>query len=270
MLVKKLFKASSLALILASLCACSTAKQDPFSGYPANYIYAVGHDALQSEHWSIALEAYESLDSQYPFNYYTQKGDLDTIYADYRNNDPALALTEAARYIKVYPTDNDGVAYAYYMMGVVNFDNGRGFLQRYFPYQMSQHDAQNYVTAFDDFKTVITTYPKSLYAPDARRRMIYLNNALAQFNMNVASFYYQQEAYVAAANRAISVILTYPTSPITEDALNMMVDCYQKLGLNELVNSTQKVLAYNFPDNDAVNAEAIKPHHSPEKKKAYY
>jgi outer membrane protein assembly factor BamD len=253
MLVKKLLKGLALSSTLALLAACSTTKTDPFAGYPANYIYAVGHDALQTGHWSIALEAYESLDSQYPFNYYTQKGDLDTIYAHYRNNDPALALTEAARYIKVYPTDTDGVAYAYYMMGVVNFDNGRGFLQRYFPYQMSQHDAANYVTAFNNFNTVIANYPNSNYAPDARRRMIYINNVMAQFNMNVAEFSYQQGAYVAAIDRAIQVILNYPTSPVTEDALQMVINCYEKLGLPELASSADKVLILNFPDDEDQN-----------------
>lgn len=234
---------------IALLTACSTTKTDPFAGYPADYIYAVGHDALQNGHWSSALDAYQSLDSQYPFNVYTQKGDLDSIYAHYENNDPALALTEASRYIKVYPNDPQGLAYAYYMMGVVNFDNGRGFLQRYFPYQMAQHNATNYTTAFNDFNIVVTNYPTSVYAPDARRRMIYINNVLAQFNMNVAQYYFKQHAYVAAANRAIDVIYNYPTSPITEDALNMMIQCYNELGLTDLSASTQQVLKLNFPQN---------------------
>jgi outer membrane protein assembly factor BamD len=248
MRLRKLFQ-SLLALSSVLLFAgCDNTKQDPFAGYAPNYIYAVGHHALQNGHWAAALDAYHSLDSQYPFDPYTQKGDLDSIYADYQNNDPALALTEAARYIKIYPTDVAGVAYSYYMMGVVNFDDGRGFLQRYFPYQMSQHNAHNYVIAYNNFNTLLTNYPNSPYSADARRRMIYINNVLAQFNMNVANFSYQQEAYVAAANRAINVILTYPTSPVTEDALEMMIQCYEKLGLTDLTASTRQVLELNFPE----------------------
>ena len=232
---------------LPLLNACSQDKSDPFLGYSADYIYAVGHDALQNSRWSTALEAYQSLDSQYPFNTYTQKGDLDSIYANYRNNDSALALTGAARYIKVYSTDTNGVAYAYYMMGVINFDNGRGFLQRYLPYQMAQHNAANYTTAYNDFNIVVTSYSSSPYAPDARRRMIYINNVLAQFDMNVAKFSYEQQAYVSAANRAIDILITYPTSPITEDALALLIQCYQKLGLPNLAASTQEVLELNYP-----------------------
>jgi outer membrane protein assembly factor BamD len=245
---KRAFQIIAVVAALPLLNACSQDKSDPFQGYSADYIYAVGHDALQNGHWATALEAYQSLDSQYPFNSYTQKGDLDSIYANYRDNESALALTEAARYIKVYSTDTNGVAYAYYMMGVINFDNGRGFLQRYFPYQMSQHNAANYTTAYNDFNTVVISYPNSPYAPDARRRMIYINNVLAQFDMNVANFSYQQQAYVSAANRAIDVILTHPTSPITEDALAMMIKCYEKLGLPNLAASTRAVLELNYPD----------------------
>lgn len=244
---KRVLHIIAVVAALPLLSACSQDKSDPFLGYSADYIYAVGHDALQNGKWSTALEAYQSLDSQYPFNSYTQKGDLDSIYANYRNDDSALALTEAARYIKVYPTDTNGVAYAYYMMGVVNFDNGRGFLQRYLPYQMSQHNAANYTIAYNDFNTVVTSYPNSIYAADARRRMIYINNVLAQFDMNVANFSYEQQAYVSAANRAIDVILTYPTSPITEDALNMLINCYEKLGLTNLAASTRSVLELNYP-----------------------
>lgn len=235
--------------LLLSACADST-KVDPYAGDPPAYIYATGHQALQKGHWSDALTAYQSLDSQYPFDPYTQKGDLDSIYAQYENNEPALAMTEANRYVKVYPNDPNGLAYAYYMMGVVNFDNGRGFLQRYFPYNMSQHDADNYTTAFNSLNTVIVNYPNSLYASDARRRMIYLNNSLAQYNINVAELSYQQGAYIAAANRAIAVILNYPTSPVTGSALAMLADCYEQLGLTDLQKSTQEVLDLNFPNKN--------------------
>ena len=94
----------------------------------------------------------------------------------------------------------------------------------------------------------MTTYPDSPYAYDARRRMVYLNNVLAHYQMNVADLNYQSKAYVSSANRAQRVILDYPTSPVTEDALKMMIQSYNQLGLTNLAQSTQEVLKLNFPN----------------------
>ena len=247
MCIKQLFRVLALTtLSFLSACSSTAEKTDPYVGKPAAYIYAVGHQALQKGHWNLALEAYQSLDSQYPFNSYTQKGDLESIYANYKNENPAIALTEADRYIKIYPADTRGIAYAYYMMGVIDFENGRGFLQRYLPYDMAAHNAQNYRTAFQNFKIVVTSYPDSPYSTDARRRMVYLNNTLGAFNMEVAEIYYKKGAYVAAANRAINVILHYPNTPSTEQALEMLTQCYGKLGLPELQTSAETVLKFNL------------------------
>ncbi len=243
MFKKLCFLPIAAALILTG---CSTTHVDPYAGDSPEYIYAKGHTYLQKDDDMDALTAYQSLDSQYPFNPLTQKGDLETIYAEYDNDNPALAVTAASRYTKVYP-NGPYLDYAYYMMGVVDFENGRGFLQKYFPYNMSQHNASNYVNAFNYFNTVVTQYPKSPYAPDARRRMIYLNNTLAQYQVNVAFLNYQLKAYVAAIDRAQDVILNYPNTPETKQALDIMIKSYQALGLKDLVASSQEILNLNFP-----------------------
>ena len=140
------------------------------------------------------------------------------------------------------------------MMSVVDFENGRGFLERYFPYNMADHNAGNYVQAYHSFDTVITQYPQSPYAPDAKRRMIYLNNIMAQYQYKVGEFYFEKQAYVAAANRGLNVLLHYPQSPVVEPALELMLDSYQKLHLDDLATQTAQMLALNFPQNSAAQA----------------
>lgn len=228
------------------LVGCSTNKVDPYLNDPPDYIYAKGHTFLQKSDYNDALAAFQSLDSQYPFNTVTQKGDLESIYAYYQNDNPAMSVTAASRYIKIYPS-SPNLDYAYYMMGVVNFENGRGFLQKFFSYDMSEHNAPNYTNAFSNFSTVVTGYPNSPYASDARRRMIYLNNTLAQYQINVADLDFRYKAYVSSINRAQDVLLHYPTSPVTEQALQMMIQSYNALELTDLAASTEQVLKLNFP-----------------------
>ncbi len=247
MFLKKIIPLLASAALLA-LSGCSTNKVDPYLGDEPSYIYAKGHTSLQHGDDNDALAAYQSLDSQYPFNTYTQKGDIESVYAYYDNDNPAMSITAASRYLKVYPGDANA-DYAYYMMGVVDFENGRGFLQKYFPYTMSEHNADNYITAFNYFNTVVTQYPNSPYAPDARRRMIYLNNTLAQYQLNAAYFSYQQTAYVAAIARAKGILINYPAAPQTEGALQLMIESYNKLGLTDLASSTTEVLTLNYGAN---------------------
>lgn len=255
-MLKKLFLLPIAGSLL--LAGCSTTKVDPYLNDPPEYIYAKGHQYLQKNDYTDALKAYQSLDSQYPFNPLTQKGDLESVYAYYENDDPAMAMTAASRYIKVYPNAAN-LDYAYYMTGVINFENGRGFLQRYLPYNMSQHNAPNYTYAFNDFATVINNYPDSPYAPDARRRMIYLNNTLAQYQLNVANMNFAYKAYVAAANRAQNVLINYPTSPMRQQALQLMIKSYQALGLNDLADSINQVLALNNSGTQSSNIDASSP-----------
>ncbi len=248
-------KKSALALLLASafvLAGCSSDKVvDPYAGNDAKYIYATGHSMLQRGDYSDAITAFQSLDSQYPFDQYAKMGDMELIYAQYKNDEPALALAAANRFIQLYPSDPN-ISYAYYMRGVVNFDNGRSFLERYTPYDMSKHNPIEYQNAYKDFNTVVTIYPNSPYAADARRRMIFLNNTMAQYQLNVASYYYQWKAYTAAINRAQMVLTHYPQTPALEGALGVMVQSYEALNLPTLEKSAKLLLKANFPNDPLV------------------
>ena len=248
---KQILGVCTLASILM-LSACSSDKiVDPYQGNDAKYIYASGHSDLQSGDYTGAVQAFQSLDAQYPFNTYTRLGDLEIIYAQYENDNPALALAAANRFIRLYPTDPQ-VAYAYYMRGVINFDNGRSFLQRYTPYDMAKHDSESYPNAYKDFDTVITLYPDSPYVEDARRRMMYLNNVMAQYQLNIATYYYKMEAYAAAAERAKTVLVYYPQTPQLEGALVVMANSYEQLHLPKLEQSAKLMLKANFPNDPLV------------------
>lgn len=241
--------------ILLTGCS-SNVKTDPYQGQNAAVIYAKGHTFLQKGDYTDAITAYQSLDSQYPFESYSQKGDLEIIYAYYQDDQPTLAIAAADRYIRLYP-NGPGLDYAHYLRGVVAFDNGRGFLQRHFPYDMSQHYSSNYISAFNDFKIVIEQFPNSPYAPDARRRMIYLNNEIAQYQLNIAQFYLARKAYVAAVNRAQIVIEHYPTTPAARQALQVMAEAYQGLDLPSLASTAEQVWRYNT--TSATNSSLLIP-----------
>lgn len=236
----KLLLLPALALVISG---CGNDK-DPYAGKPANLIYATGHKYLQDNDSSEAVTAFESLNSQYPFESYSKQGNLELIYAYYQKNDPTLALATAERFLKLYPNDPNA-AYAYYMSGVIDFDNGRGVLQTYFPYNMAQHNVANYDLAFKTLNIVTTRYPTSPYAQDARRRMMYLDNIEAEYQLNIAKFYYTRKAYVAALARAKDVIIQFPQTPSVIPALELSEEAYLALNLPELAAGMHQVSVAN-------------------------
>lgn len=226
----------------------SCAKDDPLAKYqnmPAEAIFATGHTALQNDNYHEAAQALQALNAEYPYTPYSEQANLDLIYANYMIGEPAMALALAQRFLKLYPSSADA-AYAYYMTGVINFNNGRGFMQRYLPYDMADHDAQSYQEAFQNFKTVVTRYPDSAYSQDARVRMIYLRNVMAQFQLNTAEFYLKDQAYLAAIDRAKTVLIHFPHSPQVKGAMEVLIKAYKDLNLPTLANNMQKVYDLNY------------------------
>ena len=243
-------KRNIIKLLVVSICGvvlsgCGEKKADPYQGFAPNKIYNIGHIALRKGDQKLAIKALESLNAQYPFNKDTQLGNSSLIYAYYLDDNAAMTLASASRYLRVYPESPDAV-YAYYMQGVENYNSGRGFLQRYFPYDMSQHDPNNYQQAYSAFDTVIKKYPNTPYAKDARRRMVYLKNVMAQYELNVAEYYYQVKAYVASLSRARGVIINYPRTTAVKPALELMYYGYKQLSLPEYSNKINKVYQVNY------------------------
>ena len=230
---------------LSITSGCATSNIDSYLNKSPNNIYNIGHQALQKGDRRESIKAFESLNSQYPFNASTQKGNLELIYAYYLDDNSAMTLASVQRYLRLYP-NNPGAVYAYYMNGVENYNSGRGFLQRYFPYDMSQHEPSNYQQAYNSFANVIHKYPNTVYAQDARRRMIYLKNIMAQYQLGVSSYYYQMKAYVAAIARARKVVVQYPRTTSVKPALKVMYYSYKKLNLLGYAQNINKVYKLNY------------------------
>ncbi|MEJ1959643.1 MAG: outer membrane protein assembly factor BamD [Nitrosomonadales bacterium] len=72
--------------------------------------------------------------------------------------------------------------------------------------------------------------------------MQYLINTLARYEINVASYYLRRGAYVAAANRAKGVLTDYSQTPVTRDALQIMIQAYDAMGMNDLRDDAKRVL----------------------------
>ncbi|MGH8040529.1 MAG: outer membrane protein assembly factor BamD [Rudaea sp.] len=236
------------ALVLLAGCHRGEGKKDAAEYLPVDKMYATAKQALEDGNLSKAIKFDERLIARFPFGPYTEQATLDLAYAQYKSNKREDAYSTINRFIKTYPAQKH-VDYAYYLRGVINFDRDRGFLDRYANQDMTKRDQAHSLQSFEDFSDLLTRFPNSRYAADARQRTIYLRDNLARGEINIAEFYLRENAYVAAANRAKDVLAKYPRTPQTADALATLVIAYKKLGQDKLAADSERVLKLNFPNH---------------------
>ncbi len=236
-------------LLLSLLAGCSyfQDKEDETVNWSAERLYNEAKAALDSGYWSEAVDLYEKLEARYPFGVYGQQSVLDLAYAYYKNDEPEAAIAACDRFIKLYP-QNTHVDYAYYLKGLANFNKGKGLIDRIAQVDTSQRDPGAAMQSFQDFSELVKRYPESQYAPDSRKRMVYLRNILAEHEIHVAHYYMRRSAYLAAINRARQVVEQYQRTPSVPDALSIMAKAYKILGMDDLSRDSLRVLELNYPN----------------------
>jgi outer membrane protein assembly factor BamD len=240
-----------LALLLAALVAAacgSTDKIDPNSTKAVEKLYAEGKDEMDSGAYDRAAKIFERVEGRAAGTLLAQQASLDLAYAQHRSNDRAAALATLDRFIKLHPS-SPALDYAFYLRGVANFNDSLGVLSMLSRQDLSERDQQASRDAYQSFRQVVDQFPQSRYAADAKLRMDYIVNALAEYELHVSRYYYRRGAFLAAANRAQQVLLEFPQSPSNEEALYLMITSYQQLGLDGLRGDTQRVLEKNFPNS---------------------
>jgi outer membrane protein assembly factor BamD len=199
-------------------------------------------------HYESAIKLFERLESNYPFGTYAAQAQMEIAYAHYKAQDAAEALAAVERFIKLHP-NHPNVDYMYYLRGLINFNDQIGFLSFIYSQDPSERDPKATREAFAAFKELVDKFPNSKYAPDSRERMNYLVDAMAKYEVHVANYYYRRGAYLASLNRAQGAVTQFTQSTAREEALFIMIRCYDKLGMFDLRDDTQRLFTQNYPDS---------------------
>lgn len=238
-----------IAVCLSMLMVACNKNDNPFDdGRTAEELYAEAQILVEKKNWRGAVQAYKILQTRYPFGRYAEQAQLEMAYAFYKAAMPEQALATADRFIRMYPT-HPNIDYAFYIRGLTNYDQRVGFLERLMPSRVRDRDQSAALEAFQDFDELCRRFPDSRYAPDARQRMVFLRNNLSFYEIDVANFYLERRAYVAAANRARYLIETYPGTPEAGNALLVLHEAYSELDMPELADDALRILEHNYPDH---------------------
>ena len=235
-------------IVNVALAGCSSAPKKESS---EQELYEDAKRAIKIRSFQQATIALEELESRFPFGKYAEQAQLDLIYARYSGLDLEGAKLAADRFIRLHP-QSPSVDYAYYVRGIANYYLDAGVASQYFPMvDVSSRDPGHMRLSFKDFSELLMRFPESPYSADAQQRMIDIRNRLAAYELHAARYYIKRQAYIAAVNRAAYLVKSFPAAPVTEEALNMMVSIYTKLGLDAQRQDALSVLKLNYAQSDS-------------------
>jgi outer membrane protein assembly factor BamD len=245
------------ALLAGVLAACSsTPKYDEKDN--AEKLYADAREDMAAGSYDRAIKTLEKVEGRAAGTLLAQQAQLELAYAYWKTGERAQAQSTLDRFIKVHPS-SPALDYALYLKGLVHFNDNLGILSSISRQDISERDQQASRDAYQAFKQLVDQFPSSRYSADARVRMDYIVNALAQYELHVARYYYRRGAYVAAANRAQQALREYQQTPSIEEALYILAQSYDKLGLTQLRDDADRVLKQNYPDSRFVKEGIRRP-----------
>jgi outer membrane protein assembly factor BamD len=239
--------AAALVFALAG-CGLFPEVKDETANWSADRLYQTAHEAMLQGNYTRATKLFDQLEARFPYGRYAQQAILESAFANWRANEQAAAIAACDRFIRTYP-NHPNVDYAYYLKGLVHFREDQGLIGYVYELDLSERDPKEMRSSFAAFKELTAKFPDSQYYQDSIARMRYLNNAMATYEVNVASYYYKRGAYIAAANRAQASLINFPQTPANEKALDILRASYVKLGMPQLAEDSQQILAKTYPDS---------------------
>jgi len=232
--------------LAATLAACGASQAEKDAATPVEKLYADAMEDVESANYDRAIKSLDRIEGKAAGSILAQQAQLELGYLYWKTADKTNALATVDRFIKLHPS-SPALDYALYLRGIINFNDDLGWLGTITGQNLSERDQAAARESYQSFKQLSEQFPDSKYTPDARLRMDFTVNMLAEYEVRVADYYMRHQAYVAAANRAKESVLEFPQTASTPEALAIMVRAYDKLGLNLLRDDAQRVLDKNFP-----------------------
>ena len=264
---KNMIKISIYILLIITLNGCASFKgkdentqidergniiyEDGSEVLSAEELYYKANAALKRKEYQNAIDEYRKIEANHPFSEFAEQSHIELAFAEYKLGrwDSAVAIID--RFISMNNTSKL-LPYAYYLRGLSNFNRGKGFFNFILPHVQVDKDPVNIRNAYEDFNYVYKYYNDSEYSKDSLKRMIYLRNTLASYELHVANFYFKRKAYIAVINRCNYLIENYPNAPANIDALFFLKKSYELLLMADNARNIDKIINKNYPDYKSV------------------
>lgn len=248
--MKKLTSLFLLGLATTLFTACSGEKETEVASQEV--LFNASQTYLQDENYFKAIQYLEALNTRFPRSMTSEQTQLDLIYAYYQDQEYDKALIAGDNFFRHYK-HSPHADYVLYMSGLARETQNKNFFQDFFGRDPANRDSFSMRSALDNFAVLVKAFPNSPYSQDARERMEYIYALLARHELNIAKFYATRKAWVAVANRIVSLQHRYPNTSASLESLPLLKTAYQALNLPKLVAETEQLIQANagkhFPEH---------------------
>ncbi len=236
-LKKYMYILSIMGIIFLSACSSSKDNDVLDEDKSAETLYNEAYNYLEDTSYQKAAEGFDKVEMEHPYSKWATKSKLMAAYAYYKDEKYDDAITSLDRFIRLHPGNKD-IAYAYYLKGVCYYDQ----------ISPSKKEQSSTKDAYDTFMQVITMFPDSEYAADAKTKIGLIEDHLAGHEMSVGRYYLKNKEYVSALNRFSTVTEKYQDTAQIEESLYREVEVYTILGLTTEAQRKEEILRRNYPD----------------------
>jgi outer membrane protein assembly factor BamD len=223
---------------LLSGCGSSSTATNVANG-PVEELYNNGVDALNARRFSSADDQFNAVQQNYPYSSWAVNAQLMSGYSEYLQNKYTDAIGTLDRFIQLHPVHRD-VAYAYYLRALCYYEQIADI----------ERDQKGTEQAMNALREVVTRFPDTSYATDAKLKIDLCVDHLAGKEMEIGRYYQKQHLYEAAIGRYQRVVDDFQTTNHVPEALARLTEVYLTLGLKDQARKTAAVLGYNYPGNE--------------------
>ena len=226
--------------ILFILVSCSNIENDKKQAIETDVdIYKRALLLIEENDYKSALNEFENLLLNYPFSDLAVKSEITSAYSLYEDNQIQKAINKLNSFIEMNPT-GELTIYAHYLLGMCYY------------IQTSQkgRDASLSLKAINYFQIIETKYPNSKYAKDAKLKILYLKNRLAENELAVGKFYLKKNASGSAIKRFKVILEKFQNTSVIPETLYRLSEALLITGLKEEAQKSIAILNYNFPKNE--------------------
>ena len=198
-------------------------------------LYEEGYEELLNGDILYAANKFNEAESIFPQSEWAPIASLMAGYAYYSQDYYFEAIDQIEDYIKKYP-NHPNRDYAHFLLAMCYYENIID----------EKRDLQPLLRSKKEFELIITKYPNTDFALDAKFKLEFIEDRLAGKEMFIARHYLKSKKWIPAINRFKTVLKNYETTVYIEEALYRLVEINYKLGLIEESKKYANLLGYNY------------------------
>jgi outer membrane protein assembly factor BamD len=193
---------------------------DPEIATSDESLFRAGEQFIKKDPEKARLYLRQVIDS-FPKSFYAQRAKLAIADSYFQQGDEGsmiLAASEYRDFITTFPL-SPSAPYAQYQIA----------LSYYKKTLKPGRDQTKTEQALQEFKRLITDYPLSEEAKEAREKLKDCESLLAAHTLSIGNLYYKRKAYPAAISRLKDILSNYPTFSGLDEVFFVLGDSYYKM-----------------------------------------